>query len=63
MFVCLQVFTILLLASLAFAEPESTPTADADPAADSWYGYYGRPYGYGYGHRYYGGYGGYYGHP
>ena len=47
------------MAGLAFAEPESTPEAGADPAADAWYGYYG--HGYGYGHRYYGGYGGYYG--
>jgi len=57
------VFAVLLLAGLAFAEPESTPEAEADPAADAWYGYYGRGYGYGgygYGHRYYGG---YYGHP
>merc|ERR1711935_1196575 len=51
------VFAVLLLAGLALAEPESTPEAEADPAADAWYGYYGR--GYGYGHRY----GGYYGHP
>ena len=49
------------MAGLAFAEPESAPEAEADPAADAWYGYYG--HGYGYGHRYYGGYGGYYGHP
>lgn len=55
------VFAVLLLAGLAFAEPESTPEAGADPAANAWYGYYG--HGYGYGHRYYGGYGGYYGHP
>merc|ERR1739838_1083575 len=33
------------------------PEAEAQPAADAWYGYYGRGYGYrGY-------YGGYYGHP
>ena len=51
------------MAGLAFAEPESTPEAEADPAADAWYGYYGHGYGYGgygYGRRYYGG---YYGHP
>merc|ERR1719464_2165483 len=56
------VFAVLLLAGLAFAEPESTPEAEADPAADAWYGYYGHGYGYGgygYGHRY----GGYYGYP
>merc|ERR1711997_568615 len=56
-------FAVLLLAGLAFAEPESTPEAEADPAADAWYGYYGHGYGYGgygYGRRYYGG---YYGHP
>jgi len=58
------VFAVLLLAGLALAEPESTPEAEADPAADAWYGYYGRGHGYGgyggygYGH---GGYGGYYG--
>jgi len=59
------VFAVLLLAGLALAEPDSTPEAEADPAADAWYGYYGRGYGYGgygLGHRgYYGGYGGYYG--
>ena len=53
------------MAGLALAEPDSTPEAEADPAADAWYGYYGRGYGYGgygLGHRgYYGGYGGYYG--
>merc|ERR1719361_2243997 len=60
------VFAVLLLAGLAFAEPESAPEAEAeaDPAADAWYGYYGHGYGYGgyggYGRRYYGG---YYGHP
>merc|ERR1711971_613768 len=56
------VFAVLLLAGLAFAEPESTPEAEADPAADAWYGYYGRGYGYGgygYGRRW----GGYYGYP
>jgi len=52
------VFALLLLAGLALAEPESTP--EADPAADAWYGYYGRGYGLGY-RGYYGGYGGYYG--
>jgi hypothetical protein len=48
------------LAGLAFAEPQAE--AEADPAADAWYGYYGRGYGYGgygYGHRYGGYYGGY----
>merc|ERR1712008_538796 len=59
------VFAVLLLAGLALAEPDSTPEAEADPAADAWYGYYGRGYGYGgygLGYRgYYGGYGGYYG--
>merc|ERR1711992_145027 len=43
------------------------PNAEADPAADAWYAYYGHPYAYGYGyglggyygHRYYGGYYGY----
>ena len=60
MIVCLQVFAVLLLAGLALAEPESTPEAEADPAADAWYGYYGRGHGYGgYGGGYYGGYGGY----
>ena len=53
------------MAGLALAEPDSTPEAEADPAADAWYGYYGRGYGYGgygLGYRgYYGGYGGYYG--
>merc|ERR550534_2998133 len=53
------VFAVLLLAGLAFAEPESTPEAEADPAADAWDGYYGRGYGYG-GYR---GYGGSYGYP
>ena len=52
-------FALLLLAGLAFAEPESTP--EADPAAEAWYGYYGLGYR---GYRgYYGGYGGYYGRP
>merc|ERR1712008_425411 len=59
------VFAVLLLAGLALAEPDFTPEAEADPAADAWYGYYGRGYGYGgygLGYRgYYGGYGGYYG--
>merc|ERR1712008_609111 len=57
------VFAVLLLAGLALAEPDSTPEAEADPAADAWYGYYGRGYGYGgygLGYRGYGGYG-YYG--
>merc|ERR1712051_164957 len=55
------VFAVLLMGGLAFAEPESAPEAEADPAADAWYGYYGHGYGYGgYGRRYYGG---YYGHP
>merc|ERR1739847_80313 len=40
--------SLLFLAALAIAEPESE--AKADPAADAWYGYYGYP-GY-YGHRY-----------
>merc|ERR1712223_1992573 len=47
---------VLLFVALAFAEPESEPTADASPEA--WYGrYYGYP---GYYRGYYG-YGGYYG--
>merc|ERR1712026_97789 len=39
---------------------EAEADADAEAAADAWYGYYGRPYGYGYpyyGLGYYGGYG------
>merc|ERR1712008_126049 len=52
------VFAVLLLAGLALAEPDSTPEAEADPAADAWYGYYGRGYGYG---GYGLGYRGYYG--
>merc|ERR1712008_568802 len=35
------------------AEPDSTPEAEADPAADAWYGYYGGYRGYG-GYGYYG---------
>merc|ERR1712008_369604 len=57
------VFAVLLLAGLALAEPDSTPEAEADPAADAWYGYYGRGYGYGgYGLGYRGYYGGYRGY-
>merc|ERR1712021_254718 len=60
----MKFFIALLFVGLAFAEPESQPEAEADPAAEAYYGYYGHPgyyggYG-GYGGRYYGGYGGYY---
>ena len=70
-------FAILLLAAVAFAEPEAKPEAEADPAL-LYSSYYGYPYAhsgyYGYGgygsyyggypySSYYGGYGGYYGSP
>merc|ERR1712008_499385 len=63
----MKFFIALLFVGLAFAETESEATAEADPAAEAYYGYYGHPgyyggygrYG-GYGGRYYGGYGGYY---
>jgi hypothetical protein len=62
--VCIQVFAVLLLAGLALAEPESTPEAEADPAAKAWNAYYGHGYGYGgYGYGGYRRYGGYYGYP
>merc|ERR1711935_633579 len=56
----MKFFIALLFVGLAFAEPESQPEAEADPAAEAYYGYYGHPgyyggYG-GYGGRYYGGY-------
>merc|ERR1711862_822661 len=50
---------IALFAAVAYAAPEAE--ADAEAAADAYYGYYGR-YGYGHlGYRGYYGYGGYYG--
>merc|ERR1712226_1818544 len=61
-----QTMKILLAGAflaVALAAPEATPEAAASPeaSADPWYGYYGRPYGYGYyGYRPYG-YGYYYG--
>merc|ERR1711971_903978 len=65
----MKFFVALLFVGLAFAEPKSEATAEADADPEAWYGhYYGYPgyyggygrYG-GYGGRYYGGYGGYYG--
>merc|ERR1712088_356529 len=50
----MKTIAIVLLAAVAFAEPEAKPKADADP-----YLLYG---GYGLGHLGYAGYGGYYGH-
>merc|ERR1711997_1238752 len=66
----MKFFVALLFVGLAFAEPESEATAEANADPEAWYGhYYGYPGYYGgygrylgYGGRYYGGYGGYYGH-
>merc|ERR1712095_254837 len=65
--ITMQAFFFLLMAAVAFAEPEAKPEAEADPAllypsyygypyASYGYGYYGYPYAYsnyyGYGYPY-----------